>query len=280
MAVVSHPVGVCSWSLQPAHPADLAAKVRECGLSAVQLALDPIRDGSWSLDDTRKALDGISILSGMMMMGGEDYSTLDAISRTGGVRPDATWEANLAAAHQNAEIAEALGLSLVTFHAGVIPHNPQDPERATIMGRVAEIVDAFQSRGLGVAFETGQESADTMLGVLGELGKDNLGVNFDPANMILYGTGDPIEALRLLMPHVNQVHIKDARWTKTPGTWGEETPAGEGEVDWDAFCALLRDHHPDVGVVIEREGGDKRVADVRTALDLVRARLPIGGGTL
>ncbi len=274
---MAHPIGVCSWSLQPAGPADLAAKVRACGMSAVQLALDPIRDGSWSLDDTRRALDGIDILSGMMMMADEDYSTLDAISRTGGVRPDETWEANLAGARQNAEIAEALGLSLVTFHAGVIPHDPNDPERAKIMGRTSQIVDAFRSRGLAVAFETGQESADTMLGVLKELGGHDLGVNFDPANMILYGTGDPIEALRSLMAHVKQIHIKDARWTKTPGTWGEETPAGKGEVDWDAFCTLLGDHRPDVGVVIEREGGDKRVADVRAAHDIVRSRLALAG---
>jgi sugar phosphate isomerase/epimerase len=83
--------------------------------------------------------------------------------------------------------------------------------------------------------------------------------------MILYNKGDPVEALRTLGPWIRQVHIKDAVKTRTPGTWGEEVPVGEGEVDWPAFFATLRKIGFSGNLVIEREAGARRVADVRAA---------------
>jgi sugar phosphate isomerase/epimerase len=266
------PLAVCSWSLQPTGPADLAAKVRACGLDAVQLALDPIRTGEWDEAETARALagEGIIAVSGMMGAKGEDYSTLDTIKATGGVRPDATWPSNLAAAHANADLAARLGLRLVTLHAGFLPHDPADPERGRMLDRLAQVIEAFGARGVGVAFETGQESADTLLGVLAEL--PGAGVNFDPANMILYAMGDPIESLRKLAPHVAQIHIKDANPTAAPGTWGSEQAAGTGSVDWGAFFAVYREAGLGCGLVIEREAGNSRIEDVRTAAALVRGR--------
>jgi sugar phosphate isomerase/epimerase len=238
------------------------------------LALDPIRTGAWNLDQTRRCLAdaGISILSGMMAMKGEDYSTLESIRATGGVRPDATWPENLAAAHANADLAASLGVTLVTFHAGFLPHDPADPERGKMLERLAELAAVFAARGVRVAFETGQESAQTLLGVLHAL-NHSVGVNFDPANMILYGMGDPVEALRLLGPHVRQVHIKDAVPSPTPGRWGAETVVGEGSVDWPGFFAVLRSSAPDVDLVIEREAGPSRLQDIRKARAFVESML-------
>lgn len=263
-------LAVCSWSLQPTGPADLAAKVADCGLDAIQLALDPVRTREWDESETVRTLaeSGITAVSGMMGAKGEDYSTLDTIKATGGVRPDATWPDNLAAADANADLAARLGLPLVTFHAGFLPHDPTDPERARMLDRLAQIIDLFKDRGVRVAFETGQESADTLLDVLAEL--PGAGVNFDPANMILYAMGDPIDALRKLAPHVAQIHIKDAKPTTTPGTWGSEVPAGTGAVDWDAFFGVYREAGLACDLVIEREAGDSRIADVRAAATLVR----------
>lgn len=267
-------LAVCSWSLQPTGPADLAAKVGRCGLSAIQLALDPIRTGEWDEAETARALSGkgITAVSGMMGTKGEDYSTLDTIKATGGVRADATWPSNLAAARDNADLAARLGLPLVTLHAGFLPHDPADLERGRMLDRLALVIEVFGARGVGVAFETGQESADTLLGVLAEL--PGAGVNFDPANMILYAMGDPIESLRKLAPHVAQIHIKDANPTPTPGTWGSEQAAGTGSVDWDAFFAVYREAGLGCDLVIEREAGDARVEEVRAAAALVRAKGP------
>lgn len=272
-------IAVCSWSLRPEGPEDLVEKVRRTGVSAVQLALDPVRT-AWGSDETRSALAdaGIPVVSGMVMMDGEDYSTLETIRLTGGVRSDTHWEANLAASRENAALARALGIDLVTFHAGFIPHEADDPVRETMLERLRAVIDAFAEHDVAIAFETGQETADTLAAALRDLDRP-AGVNFDPANMILYGMGDPIRALSRLAPHVRQVHIKDALPAGTPGEWGVETVAGHGEVQWSLFLQLVSGFEDPVDLVVEREGGDERVLDVRTAVGMLRqtaAELGIG----
>src|SRR5690606_21905574 len=121
--------------------------------------------------------------------------------------------------------------------------------------------------------ETGQETAAALDRFLAALDRPNVKVNFDPANMILYDKGDPIAALRTLLPHIAQVHVKDAARTTTPGTWGREVPVGDGEVDWPAFVSTLEDGGFDGHYVIEREAGDDRVADVTTAATRITSLL-------
>lgn len=261
-------LGVCSWSLRPSSARELVARMRECALGAVQLALDPIRTGEWEEDETRRELDraGIRVLSGMMTTIGEDYSTLETIRETGGIRPDRHWEVNLANARAIAAIAKRMGLRLVTFHAGFLPHGAgaaESRERATMLSRLRTLADVFAERGVKLGLETGQESAGTLLSALGELRHASVGVNFDPANMILYGMGDPVASLRALARHVVQIHLKDAMATNTPGTWGAEVPVGDGAVDWSAFFGVVKSERLGVDLVLEREAGESRVADVR-----------------
>ncbi len=209
----------------------------------------------------------------MMTMQGEDYTTLESIARTGGVRPDSTWPANLGAARANAAIARRLGVDLVTFHAGFLP-GANDPERAHIIDRLTQLADVFSAQGVRVALETGQESPAELLALLSEIGRDDLGVNFDPANMILYATGDPVASLESLAPHVFQIHIKDADPPPAPGRWGAERPAGEGSVDWPAFFRVIEDRLRGVDLVIERESGDDRGGEILGAARLVRRLAP------
>lgn len=259
---------MCSWSLRPDSPADLAARVSECGVGAVQLALDPIREGRWDEDATTRTLRdaGVTIVSGMLATENEDYSSLETIRRTGGVRVDAHWAGNLAAAEQNAALAQRLGIGLVTFHAGFLPHDGDDPIRPVMLDRIARISDVFEKRGIRIGLETGQESAKTLGGVLDEL-SENVGVNFDPGNMILYGMGDPSRALDDLLPRVVQLHVKDAAPAERDGEWGTEVVAGLGAVDWAAFFRCTRG----AGLVycVEREAGDSRVQDIRAAVELI-----------
>jgi sugar phosphate isomerase/epimerase len=275
---VSDRVAVCSWSLQPSSPADLVSKLQSTGIRRVQLALDPLRDfhTQWgqTLDLFRR--DGITIVSGMFGCVGEDYSTLDTIRLTGGLAPDATWEENWKNAQATSALAHQLGLKLVTFHAGFLPHDPQDPDYIKLLRRLSEVADIFQAAGIDLGFETGQETASALVEVLHQLDRPNVGVNFDPANMILYDKGDPIAALRTLGPWIRQVHIKDATRTKVPGTWGEEVAAGTGEVDWADFFKVLRELGYSGDFVIEREAGSQRVADIVTAKSVVEqtAALP------
>lgn len=282
-------VAVCSWSLKAGSGPDLATKVVSCGIRHVQLALDPLRHGgeihgpdgvqaaNWNFEETVSALRGagITVVSGMMAAAGEDYTTLETIERTGGVRPTERWSANLAAAKENAQAAKRLGLKLVTFHAGYLPGSKSDPERRVLIDRINAIVDCFAAAGAEVALETGQETAETLIGVLEEINRPDLGVNFDPANMILYGKGEPIASMRALAPWIRQVHIKDAKPTRVPGTWGEEVAGGTGAVDWRAFVEIVRGLKDGAGrartidLVIEREGGDQRVRDITGAREMI-----------
>jgi sugar phosphate isomerase/epimerase len=264
-------LAVCSWSLQPENPQDLVAKLQATGIARLQLALDPLRESSgvWSEAPALFQRHGITIVSGMFGCVGEDYTTLESIQATGGIAPDSTWTQNWKNIQATAALAQNLGLKLVTFHAGFLPHEEVDPRSAKLRQRLIEIADVFAARNIMLALETGQETAGVLLDFLQKLTRPNVGVNFDPANMILYDKGNPIEALRTLGPWIRQVHIKDARRTKVPGTWGQEVVAGTGEVDWRAFFAALDQVGFTGDFCIEREAGNQRVADIRAARELV-----------
>lgn len=264
-------VGVCSWSLRPENSRDLVEKVRRTGVAAVQLALTPSVERPAEFADAAGRLReaGITVLSGMLETVGEDYATIARIAETGGVRPDATWPATRARAEAVARLAGSLSLPLVTFHAGFLPHDRRDPERARMIARLREVIDLFGAQGVAVAFETGQEPAATLAECLVELERPTVGVNFDPANMILYGAGDPVAAIGRLAPWVRQVHVKDALPSGRPGAWGSEVPVGTGAVDWNAFLAAVHHLPRAVDLVIEREAGDDRIGDVRIAAEVL-----------
>ena len=270
MTNLSDRLAICSWSVQPKSPAELAEKLNTIGIRRVQLALDPIREGGAWTDGVAKLADlGVTAPSGMFGAVGEDYSTLDSIRRTGGIVPDATWPQTFANFKQMAPMAQQAGISHVMFHAGFLPHDRKDPDYAKLADRLIKVADVFAAHGLTCCLETGQEEATSLRGFLEELGKPNVRVNFDPANLILYAKGDPIAGLKTLLPYVVSCHIKDATLTKTPGTWGDEVVVGTGEVDWPAFFATLGQGFTGT-LALEREAGDQRVADLQAAHTFVR----------
>jgi sugar phosphate isomerase/epimerase len=264
-------LAVCSWSLEPTSPQDLISKLRDANIAQVQLALNPLLDNANAWGGAGGILEsaGIRIVSGMFGCVGEDYSTLESIRATGGIAPDATWQQNLKNIRAASTLAAELGLKLVTFHAGFLPHAESDPKFSVMLNRLSQVAQIFAERDIHVALETGQEKATDLATVLMRLKESRLGVNFDPANMLLYGSGDPIEALKLLAEWIRQVHIKDAKKNHVAGIWGEEMAAGSGEVDWPSFFSVLKEIHFTGNFVIEREAGTQRVADVRTAKSLV-----------
>jgi len=264
-------LAVCSWSLRPTDPQDLIAKLRQTGLSRVQLALDPLREqpAVWGRAAEQLRAAGIAIVSGMFGCVGEDYTTLETIRRTGGLVPDETWDQNWRNIRATAALAQSLGLKLVTFHAGFLPHDAGDPGFAKLKSRLEQVAGEFAARNIALGLETGQETAGALGQFLESLDRANVGVNFDPANMILYDKGNPIEALRKLARWIRQVHLKDARRTRVPGTWGEEVVLGTGEVDWPAFFRTLAEIGFNGDLCIEREAGENRVADIRAAREFV-----------
>ena len=133
----------------------------------------------------------------------------------------------------------ALGLSDIMLHAGFLPE-PGHPDRKPFLDTLARVSQLAKEKGITVAFETGQETADLLRRTLDDLKCPNLKINFDPANMILYDMGDPLRAVEILGPDIRSVHVKDAIRTKVPGTWGEEVPLGQGQVNIKKFVQTLQ----------------------------------------
>jgi sugar phosphate isomerase/epimerase len=149
------------------------------------------------------------------------------------------------------------------LHAGFLPE-PHDPDRKPFLDTLAKVSDLAKAKGVRVGFETGQETADLLRCTLDELKCPNLGVNFDPANMLLYDKGDPLRAVEILAPDIRSVHVKDANRPTTPGAWGEEVPLGRGQANIRQFVKVLRKVGYRGPLCIEREVGsqEQRVADV------------------
>ena len=274
MNISGHTIAVCSWSLQPKGTQDLVEKLRQLGLQHVQLMLLELIQ----LDDKRKHQElghlraaGVQFTGGMMSFPGEDYSTIEAIRKTGGFVPDESWSLRKRLSQQGAKLSKELGMKQIGTHVGFVPHKG-DPKYRPIADRVREIAAIFAEQGLELLMETGQEPADELLEFLHDLNTPNVHINFDPANMILYGAGDPIAAIRTLGKHIRHVHVKDATASKNPGAdWGEEVPFGTGQVGPRRFLQALKDVNYTGPLAIEREAGMQRVEDVRSAMQSLKS---------
>jgi sugar phosphate isomerase/epimerase len=185
---------------------------------------------------------------------GESYADIPTVVRTVGLVPPVTRAARLREMQEISDFARLLGVDAVGMHVGFVPHDAANPMRGEVVAVTRQLCDHCRANGQNLHLETGQEAADTLLQFLGEVNRDNLFVNFDPANMILYGCGEPIEALRKVGRYVRSVHCKDARWAARPGLeWGVEVPLGEGDVGIESFLRTLGDLGYTGPLTIERE---------------------------
>jgi L-ribulose-5-phosphate 3-epimerase len=244
MQIDGHDLGVCSWSLRPADLSDLENKVTTLGLAHVHLALGPLL----LLDDKRKfeqlghlRHSRLTVTAGMINFPGEDYSTISRIRTTGGLVPDDAWPLRRQLVVAAGKLAQEMGLSLLTLHAGFLPRSSH-PDYPKLLSRIGEVAAELEGLGVALALETGQEPASELLQFLNDLPGRKVGVNLDPANMILYGTGDPIEAIHTLDRHIRHVHLKDAIAAEKPGLeWGKEVALGTGSVDLEELLLALRE---------------------------------------
>ena len=286
-------VAVCSWSyrLSAAHVAEEMAK---CGVDHVHLAVNPFVDplavvpgtagetenvgGTGGVDTVAKQrgdiesylADGRWKLSSTLFNSRyDDYSSLESIRRTGGLVPDEHWEENRSIVSDVIRLSAEWGSPYVMLHAGYI--NRHDAAAfAKLTDRLKCVRDLCADAGVELTLETGQETADDLAEMLSAL--PGVYVNFDPANMILYGKGDPVRAVRVLAPWIRHVHVKDAKYPLAPGEWGEETEWTKGEVGADAFFAALREIGFDGYMAVEREAGDSRARDIAAAVADVKRR--------
>lgn len=267
MKTAEQALAFCSWSTQPDGVAALIDNAKTIDISRIQLHLNPLFESPDAWADTAAKLkdEGVQVVSGMFTPKGEDYTSPATIRETGGVVPDQHWPDNRDAFARTAELAKAMALPSVSFHAGFIPEDDK-ALHDKLVGRLREMGDLLHdTAGAALLLETGQETAESLDRFLAEVDRPHVAVNFDPANMILYGMGDPIAAVNQLAPRIRQAHIKDATAPPKPGDWGTEVTVGTGEVNWEAFFKALEQGGYNGDLVIEREAGDDRIGDIKQA---------------
>jgi sugar phosphate isomerase/epimerase len=274
MSIEPLAVGVCSWSLQVKSVPELKGLLARLGTDVVQIACGDPHHASWEEGDDlpRVATSAAFRMTGAMLgFPGEDYTTPQTIQHTGGFGNPATRAERLERFSWALERTRALGLSDLMLHAGFIPE-PGQADRRPFLDTLGKVSALAQAKGVTVAFETGQETADLLRLTLDELKCPNLKVNFDPANVILYDMGDPLRAVEVLGPDIRSVHVKDAIRTKVPGTWGEEVPLGQGQVNIRAFLQTLKKVGYQGPLCVEREVGnqEERMRDVAHGIRHIR----------
>ncbi|MCZ6794192.1 MAG: sugar phosphate isomerase/epimerase [Planctomycetota bacterium] len=267
-------LGVCSWSLEVDSIPELTRLADEVGAEVVQVGLGDPTHGTWKEGpDFLEALRSSPLTLSGTMIGypGEDYTSPQTIQKTGGFGDPATRPERLKIFRHAVDQTAELGLTNLCSHAGFIPE-PESPERASFLDCLREAAEYAGTRGVVFAMETGQETAQLLRQTLDELSMESLKVNFDPANMLLYHMGNPIEAVELLGSGIIHVHAKDARPPATKGEWGEEVPLGQGDVGMKEFVQALDEAGYTGPLVVEREVGDQgqRVRDIRGGIDVLR----------
>jgi sugar phosphate isomerase/epimerase len=172
---------------------------------------------------------------------------------------------------KGSDFAKLLGVDQVATHAGFIPENPGDPNYAGVVAVLRDIVSHLRRNGQKLLFETGQETPVTLRRLIEDLGGRDLGINLDPANLLLYGKANPVDALDVFGEYVLDVHAKDGEYPVNGRILGEEKPLGQGRVNFPKFIGRLKDLGYDGPITIEREiSGEQQRADILKAIELLK----------
>jgi sugar phosphate isomerase/epimerase len=269
-------IGLFFWA-EP-DPASVVANVKSTGVRIGQLAVD----GSVTLDaavtDAWKAVlaeGGLHIVTVFAAYEGESYADIPTVQQTVGFMPPATRPARETRTRAVIDFAAALGVKSFGCHVGYVPHDPSDPAYAEVRDVVRRIADYAASFGMTYCLETGQEPAEVLLRFFDDVARPNLRINFDPANMVLYGSGEPIEAFGVLAKHVASCHGKDGDWPPKdqPDALGTERKLGEGSVNLPRFIATLRQlgYQGTIHVESGVHGEEQRWPGLKTGVEYLRS---------
>jgi sugar phosphate isomerase/epimerase len=236
--------------------------------------------GDMSLEGAAQAWDRalidekFTVVTAVCSYTGEDYADIPTVQNTVGLVPKNTRAERVARTKAVSDVAKELGIDSVACHIGFVPEDETDPTYEEILHVTRDICDHCAKNGQNFTLETGQEPAQVLMRFISDVQRENLKINFDPANMILYGTGDPVEALDVLAKYVVSVHCKDGDWPDrdNPEALGKETALGEGSVELSRFIHKLKEVGYRGILSIEREEPDaaKRSADIKKAVTLLR----------
>jgi len=247
-------------------PEAAMAKVHELALPTCQVYVEQFEAGL--AGRLRQSLDKYGLEATSLVVGGPGKEEWDFYNGplTIGLVPRETRAARIAHIKKASDFASECGISAVQTHCGFIPENPNDPLYKETVEAMREVVGYCKNHAQDFRYETGQETPITLVRALRDVGLENQGVNFDLANLILYGKANPVDALEILRPYVQGIHAKDGMWPTNPKELGQEVPIGKGRVDFPRVIAQLKQINYRGAVTIEREiSGADQLRDVREA---------------
>jgi len=241
-------------------------RVRELGFPTCQVSVRNIDDATAA--SLRKALDQYGVEATSAVAGGPGPEVYDFYQGplTIGLVPRQYREARIANVKQVSDFAKKAGIPAVQRHCGFIPENPNDPLYTETVEAIRTVAAYCKSNGQNFRCETGQETPITLVRAIRDVGLDNVGVNFDLANLILYGKANPLDAVEVFGSLILGVHAKDGLYPTDTRKLGEEVPIGQGKVDFPGIVARLRKIGYTNPLTIEREiRGEKQTADILAA---------------
>lgn len=178
--------------------------------------------------------------------------------------------ARMEALKKGANFAKEIGVTDIVTHVGFIPENPLTTEYMETVTTIKDIASYTKKLDIYFNFETGQETPITLLRTINDVGLDNLGINLDPANLLMYGKANPVDAVDLYKNLIRSVHIKDGKYPTSGKDLGEETPVGEGEVDFYTLLKKLKKYNYNGPLIIEREiSGPEQKKDILKAKEIL-----------
>ncbi len=273
-------IGVMFWAGRD--PYETVRELKSWGVRCGQMGIpgDMPLEGAAARWKQALADENFTVVTVFAAYIGESYADIPTVQKTVGFVPPATRAGRELRTLAVSDFAGELGVPSIATHIGFVPEDRSSEDYAAVRETVRRVCDHAAVHGQTFALETGQESAPVLLEFLLATNRANLRINFDPANMILYGTGDPIAALDTLAPHVLTVHCKDGDWPPhhlpashgSPGTLGEEKPLGQGSVGMERFIAKLKEIGYKGPLTIEREASDpvRRHRDIAMGAELLR----------
>jgi len=257
-------------------PFETFRKVKDFGFTTCQLGNPPDEYvyGPRAEELTEKVKEaiaeiGVRVTSVFIMFKGHVWDLTDA-PRTIGLVPADTRAVRAVHACRISNWARQVGLDAVTSHIGFIPDDPNDPDYEPFIECMKAFVAFCKSNGQTFAFETGQETPQTLRRAIEDIGADNVGINLDAANLLLYGKGKPLEAVDVFGEFVKNTHCKDGKWPTEPGKLGKEYPLGQGDVNFEALIPALYAKGFRGPLTIEREiSGPQQIADIKAGADFL-----------
>jgi sugar phosphate isomerase/epimerase len=248
-----------------------ANEIRDLGLETCQInCWDAALYTEEKANEVRRALDGITIASLWAGWPGPVAWDFWAAPLVDGLVPPEYRAIRIQALKQAADFAASLSIPDITTHAGFIPENPADAEYIKIVAALREIAVHCKSKGVFFNFETGQETPITLKRCITDIGTDNLGINLDPANLLMYGKGNPVDSVCVFGEYVRALHVKDGEYPTNGMDLGCERVVGEGMVDFKKLLSSLKSKGFSGSLIIEREiSGPQQQVDVIKARDML-----------